>query len=104
MGLSASYIIIGNFPILTRTFPNNFGIYFIKVSLANKISNGFAHFLINFLSLLNFFNPSTSMHGILSFLHYMQWAAVPITAIFIFGFGAVGSFIDPVKRLSFSGS
>ena len=44
------------------------------------------------------------MHGILSFLHYMKCAAVPITAIFIFGFGAVGSFIDQVKRLSFSGS
>jgi hypothetical protein len=44
------------------------------------------------------------MQGILSFLHWMQWAAVPMTAMDNLGLGALGSLIDPVKRLSFSGS
>jgi len=104
MGLSYSATIRGNLPILTKTLPNNFGIYFIKDSEANKVSYGLAHFLINFLSLLNFLSPSTSMHGTPSFLAAMQWAAVPIIAIFMLGFGAVGSLIDPTNLLSFSGS
>jgi hypothetical protein len=43
---------IGNFPILLRTFPNNFGIYFIKDSDATNCEYGLAQLLINFLSLL----------------------------------------------------
>jgi hypothetical protein len=34
----------------------------------------------------------------------MKWAAVPITAMLKLGLGALGSLMDPVKRLSFSGS
>ena len=101
---SLSPIVIGNFPILTNTLPNNLGIYLINGSLATKVSNGFAHFLINFFSLLNFFNPSTSINGIPAFFAYSQWTADPIITIFILGYGAFGNLIDPVNLLSFSGS
>jgi len=66
-GLSLSVIIMGNLPIFTKTLPNNLGIFFINVSEATKQSNGLAHFLMSFLSLLNFLRPSSSMHGIPSF-------------------------------------
>jgi hypothetical protein len=66
-GFSLSVIIRGNLPILTKTLPKSLGIYFIKDSEAIRQSKGFAHFLMSFLSLLNFFNPSTSIQGIPSF-------------------------------------
>jgi len=94
----------GNLLILFKIFPNNFGICFINESLANKVWNGLAHFFTNFLSLLNFFNPSTSMQSILAFWACSQWAAVPIIAIFFFGAGTFGNLIAPVNLLSLSGS
>jgi hypothetical protein len=58
----------GNFPILVKTLPSNLGICFIKDSEAIKTSKGLHHFLISFLSLLNFFKPSTSMLATPTFL------------------------------------
>ena len=83
--VSLSPIVRGNLPIFTKTLPNNLGIYLIKGSLATNVSNGFAHLLINFFSLLNFFNPSTSIKAIPAFLAYSQCTAVPIITIFILG-------------------
>lgn len=62
----------GNFPIFTKVLPNNFGICFMRDSEANRVSYGFAHRLINFFSLLNFFKPSTSIQSILAFLASSQ--------------------------------
>ena len=59
--LSPSVIAIGNFPILTNTFPNNFVTCFATESEAKRTSYFLAHFLILFLSLLNALSPSTSM-------------------------------------------
>ena len=58
MMLSFSPMVSGYLPILTKMLPSSFGINFIRDSLASKISYGLAHFLISFLSLLNFFKPS----------------------------------------------
>jgi hypothetical protein len=76
----------GNLLILFKTLPSNFGIYFIKLSDATKISNGFAHFLIGFFSLLNFFKPSTSIEAISNFLACSQCYILPITPIYSFFF------------------
>ena len=124
---SFSPIATGNFPILLRVLPISLGICFIKDSEARSTSNGLAHFLINFLSLLNFLAPSTSMQPTSTFLAWSQWTAVPMSPTysnytkvikeeekvqrrmyrmftFLFGDGTLGSLILPLKRLSFSGS
>ena len=62
--LSPSVMAIGNFPIFTNTFPNNFVVCLATESEANKISYFLAHFLILALSLLKALSPSTSMKGI----------------------------------------
>ena len=58
---SPSAIAMGNLPIFTNTFPNNFVTPLAIESEAIKTSNFFAHFLIFPLSLLNALSPSTSM-------------------------------------------
>ena len=102
--LSVWVNIVGNFPALFRPGPSNLGICFIMLSDAKNASYFFAapnnstqvlyadqkwlpSFFTSFLSLLNFFSASTSMHGIELALASSQCDASPSTHTLNFGRG-----------------
>lgn len=84
--------------------PNNLGTYFIKLSEQIKTSNFLAHFLINFLSLLNLVKPSTSMEVTPASLACSQCFKLPITPTLNLGLGQWGNLMEPINLLSLSGS
>ena len=97
----------GNIPILLRTGPRTVGIFLTRESVANKQLYFLAHFLMSFLSLLNFLRKSmvtTSTFVNSAALASSECFSSAMKQIFKFGLAQFGSLTVPAKRLSFYGS
>jgi hypothetical protein len=96
----------GNIPILFNTGPRTTGIFLTKASVARRVVYFLAHFLISFLSLLNFLRLSRVVTSTSRFYAATSsacfWSA--IKQILIFGLGMFGSLTEPTNLLSFYGS
>jgi len=94
----------GYIPILVKVGPNTLGIFLERVSVAKRIWYFLAHFLMSFLSLLNFFKPSKSMQSSPKALASSTCWTSPITQVLILVLQRCPSLMVPENLLSFFGS